>query len=81
MIPRRVIVALLIPAPVLIATFAVLLGGSALAQATEDHIAANVLKWVAVGALILLTVDLLLLVLALGVNAVARGEDDGPRQP
>jgi hypothetical protein len=78
LIPRREIVALLIPAPVLIVTFAVLLGGAALALATGEQIAAIVLKWVAVAAFILLVVDLLLLVMALGVNAVGRGGDDQP---
>ena len=76
MIPRRVIVALLLPAPVLIVSFAVLLGGSALALATGDRPAAVVLKWIAVTSLILLIVDLLLLVLALGVNAAGKSADD-----
>ena len=76
MIPRRVIVALLLPAPVLIVSFAVLLGGSALALATGDRPAANVLKWIAVASLMLLVVDLLLLVLALGVNAAGKSADD-----
>jgi hypothetical protein len=79
LIPRRVIVALLIPAPVLIVTFAVLLGGAGLTQATGDQIPAIVLKWIAAAALILLVVDLLLLVLALGVNAAMHGDDEsGP---
>jgi len=81
LIPHRLIVALLIPAPVLIVSFAVLLGASALTQAAGDQPAAFVLKWIAVAAVMLLVVDLLLLVLALGVNAVARGEDDERRQP
>lgn len=76
MIPRRVIVALLWPAPVLIVTFAVLMGGSALALATDDRIAASVLKWVAAAALLALVVDLLLLLLALGINAAERRGDD-----
>jgi hypothetical protein len=47
-----------------------------LTQATGDQIPAIVLKWIAAAALILLVVDLLLLVLALGVNAAMRGDDE-----
>jgi hypothetical protein len=76
LIPRRLIVGLLMPVPVLLVTFAVLLGASSLAGATSDGPAANVLFWLAITALLLLIIDLLLLVLALGIHAVDHNRDD-----
>ncbi len=73
MISRRLIAALLLPVPVLLVTFAVLMGGSALA----DAVAASVLFWIGIGALLLLVIDLILLLLALALRAAdPRGGDE-----
>lgn len=81
MIPRRLIAGLLLPVPVLVVTFAVLLGASALARATSDGPAANVLFWLAITAVLLLIIDLLLLVMALAIRAVEEDRDDEDRSP
>ncbi|HUE69525.1 MAG TPA: hypothetical protein VMP01_01445 [Pirellulaceae bacterium] len=74
MIPRRLIAALLLPVPVLLVAFAVLMGGSALA----DAVAGRVLFWTAIAALLLLVIDLILLVLALALRAADPRADDEP---
>jgi hypothetical protein len=76
LIPRRLIAALILPVPVLLVAFAVLMGGSALADAA----AAKVLYWIAIGALLLLVIDLILLLLALALRA-ADGRDDDAHRP
>ena len=66
--------------------FAVLMGGSVLAGATGDADAAVVLRWVAVGVLMLTVADLILVVGVLGIRALAdadrpdrgRSDDEGP---
>lgn len=68
------LVVLVAALPVLIVAFAVLMGGESLARATADAVSARVLFWVAMGALMLLVVDVVLLVGALGINAVAQRE-------
>jgi hypothetical protein len=60
--------------PVLVVAFAVLMAGEALARATQDAAGARVLLWIAMGVLMLLATDVLLLVGALGINALARRE-------
>jgi hypothetical protein len=57
--------------PVLVVAFAVLMGAEALARATLDTLGARVLLWVALAVLMLLVGDVLLLVGALGINALA----------
>lgn len=74
MIPRRLIAALLLPVPILLVAFAVLMGGSALA----DAVAGRVLFWIAIAALLLLVIDLILLVLALALRAADPRADDEP---
>lgn len=70
MISRRILVALVLPVPVLLVAFAVLMGGSALASAAGDAGAGRLLRWIAVASMILLVIDLVLLLVALGIRAV-----------
>lgn len=74
MIPKRVLLVLVYALPILMVAFGVLMGGYALAQAMQDLAGARVLLWIAVAALMLLTVDALLLLLVLGINAVEDGD-------
>jgi ABC-type uncharacterized transport system YnjBCD permease subunit len=72
LITRRLIAVLLLPVPVLLVAFAVLMGGSALA----DSLASRVLFWIAVAALLLFVINLILLVLALALRATDPHADD-----
>jgi hypothetical protein len=76
-IPRPVVVILVFALPVLVVAFAVVLGASALAQATQDLAGGLVLRWVAMGLLMLAITDLILLVGVLGVRAL----DEPPEPP
>ena len=75
MLPRPILTILVFSLPILVVSFAVLMGGSALARATEDLAAAQALQWVAIGLLILTVVDLVLLVGALGLKALGEKDD------
>ena len=79
MVPRPVLVGLVFALPVLVVAYGVLMGGAVLAQATLDEGGALALRWTAAAALMLLIVDLVLLVGALGWNAVARRDDSDDR--
>ena len=74
-IPRPVLTILVFALPLLVVAFSVLMGGSALAAATEDTPGAQALRWVAIGVLILTVVDIVLLVGVLGLNALGRGDN------
>ena len=81
MIPRPLLVALVFSLPILVVTFAVILGAARLAGALGDAPAAKALLWVAMGALIVLVIDVLLLVGALGIQALGPDSpDDEPRE-
>jgi len=73
-VPRSVLVVLVFALPVLVVAFGVLMGGAMLAQATLDEGGALALRWTAAAALMLLIVDLVLLIGALGWNAVSGRE-------
>ncbi|MEX2174814.1 MAG: hypothetical protein WD872_10660 [Pirellulaceae bacterium] len=73
-IPRRVLLVLVFALPALIVTFAVVLGASQLARVLGDAAGARGLGWLAVLSLMLLAIDALLLLGALGVNAIGRDE-------
>ncbi|MBC8870580.1 MAG: hypothetical protein H8E44_14250 [Planctomycetes bacterium] len=75
MIPRRILTVLVFSLPVLVVAFGVLMGGFILAQATLDAAGAKVLRWVAVSALMLTIADVVLLVGALGINALGDRDD------
>jgi hypothetical protein len=75
-IPRRYLASLVLALPVLVVTFAVLAGASFLTAGLGDAPGARGLRWVAGGALIVLVVDAILLLAALGIRAV-ENEDEG----
>lgn len=56
--------------PVLIVAFAVVMGGWGLAQGLGDPAGATALRWIAVTCIMLLVADGLLLLIALGLNAI-----------
>ena len=79
MIPRWMLTTLVFGLPILVVTFGVVVGASALATALGDVGGAKGLFWVGIVAVILLVVDVLLLVGALGVQAMERWRDEeGP---
>ncbi|MBC7854525.1 MAG: hypothetical protein IAF94_13915 [Pirellulaceae bacterium] len=78
MVPRRILVVLVLALPVLVVAFAVVMGGWGLAQGMEDPGGAAALRWIAMACLMLLIIDVLLLMMALGLNAI---EASGGRLP
>jgi hypothetical protein len=79
MIPRSVLFTLVFALPLLVVTFAVVMGGHALAQATGDATGAQVLWWVAMGCLMLTCVDLVLLIGVLGARSLGPPDGHGER--
>jgi hypothetical protein len=77
-IPRRFLSVLVLALPVLVVTFSVVAGASMLAAGLGDAPGAAALRWVAIAALIVLVVDALLLVAALGIRAVHEDEEQEP---
>lgn len=75
MIPRRYLVVPVLALPVLVVTFAVLAGATFLAAALGDAPGAAALKWVALGSLIVLVIDAIVLLALLGIRAVQEDED------
>jgi len=71
-VPRPVLTILVYALPLLIVVFGVLMGGFALAHGTGDQPAASVLWWVAMGCLMLVVTDLILLVGVLGIGSLSR---------
>ncbi len=76
---RRVLLVLVFSQFVLLVAFAVLIAGYALASATNDAMGATVLWWIAMGCLIMVAVDVLLLVGVLGISALVQHEP--PERP
>jgi hypothetical protein len=75
MIPRAFLATFVFALPILIVTFGVVLAASALANALGDAAGARGLFWVAMGALMLLVVDALLLLVVLGIRALEERRD------
>ena len=75
MISRRLLAIFVLGLPVLLVIFAVVMGGYLLAQQTEDAVAGSVLRWVGVACLMLLVIDVVLLVAALGIRALEQEEE------
>ena len=71
---RRLLLTLVFSLFVLLVAFAVLVGGYALTAATEDSPGAAVLWRIAMGCLMLIATDVLLLVGVLGVSALVGTE-------
>ncbi len=78
MVSKRTLTVLVLALPVLVVAFAVVMGGWGLAQGMGDPAGATALRWVAVACLLLLVMDGVLLLMALGLNAI---EASGARQP
>ena len=62
--------------PILVVAFAVLMGARTLADATGDSTGSGVLRWIAIGCLILLVTDIILLVGTLGVRELNKEQED-----
>ena len=75
LIPRRILVVLVLALPVLLVAFAVVMGGWGRAQGMGDPGGATALRWIAMGCLMLLVIDLILLLMALGLNAIEERRD------
>jgi len=79
MIPRWFLTTVVFALPILAVAFGVVLGASALTSALGDAAGAYGLFWCAMGALISLVIDALLLLVTLGIRAVdERHNEDGP---
>ena len=75
-VPRKVLIVLVFAYPLLIVSFGVLMGGYALLARTGDSSAALAMWRVGGGCLVLLVVDVVLLIGALGINAIATHRSD-----
>ena len=78
-VPRPILRILVFALPLLVCTFAVVLGVSALTQAMQDEVGARVLRWVAVLVLVLTVIDMLLLLGVLGLQALQDDDHPGSR--
>lgn len=74
MFPREILRTLVFGLGLLIVAFGVVMGGYALAQAIDAHLVAGILLGVGIGLLLLLAIDAILLLVALGINELGRGE-------
>ena len=76
MFPQPLLKVLVFGLGVLVVAFAVVMGGYALAHGTAEgpDPVANSLYGVGIGLLVLLVIDILLLLVALGVNELGRRE-------
>ena len=75
MIPRRLLATLVLGLPVLVVGFAVIACAALLAQGLGDVAGARGLFWAAMGTLIALVVDVLLLIGVLGLMALDEPHD------
>ncbi len=75
LIPRPLLIVLVYALPILIVAAVVVMSGYLLLQATGDQSGAAVMRWLSGGLLLLIVIDLVLLVAALGVNAIAQRPD------
>jgi hypothetical protein len=76
MIPRSFLVTLVFALPILVVTFGVVLGASALASGLGDAAGSRGLFWVAMVALVLLVIDAVLMLLVLGLRALDERRDN-----
>ena len=75
MIPRSVLISLVFGLVLMLVAFAVLMAFHALVLAMGDAVAARAIFWAAITCLVLLVVDVLLLLAALGLRAIDRSDD------
>ena len=80
MIPRWFLATLVFALPILVVTFGVVLGSSALASGLGDTAGSHGLFWVAMVALVLLVIDVVLMLMVLGLRALDERRDDNQRQ-
>lgn len=76
MVPRKLLIVLVLAYPLLVVSFGVLMGGYALLARTGDSTAAMAMWRVGGGCLVILIVDVVLLIGALGINALAAEQSD-----
>jgi hypothetical protein len=70
MIPRSLLAILVFALPILVVTFGVVLGASALADGLGDAAGSRGLFWVAMATLVLIVIDALLMLVVLGLRAL-----------
>jgi len=70
LILRKVLIVLVIALPLLLVAFSVVMAFYAIVQAGQDAVAANALWWIAMGILLLGTIDLVAIVGVLGIQAI-----------
>ena len=80
MISRRVVTVLVAGFAILGVACSLLMAVSMLVAALGDALGATVLRWVACGCGILVALDLVLLVVALGLNAIDPRQDENEGQ-
>ena len=81
MIPRFILAILVYCLPLFGVAFVVLIGAYALTQSAGDQTAAGALWWVAMGVLILLVTDAVLLLGALGLSSLTDWSDNDKSPP
>ena len=79
-IPRPLLFTIVFALPLTVVTFAVLMGGYALAHATGDAPAATVLWYMAMACMMLAGVDVILLIGVLGARALGTPEQRRDRE-
>lgn len=77
MLSRETLQALVFALALLVVAFAVVMGGAALAAALGDALLATVLRGVGISLVVLLAIDAILLLVALGINELGRGPPPG----
>ena len=78
MVTRRVLLTLVYILVTLLVALAVLAGLMMLAGQLQDAAAGLVVRWVAGGCLVLASIDLVLLIGALALREISRGEGGSP---
>ncbi len=81
MVPKKLLQVLVFALPLSLVGFAVLMGGSALARALGDPGGARALGWIAAAVLMLGLTDMILLITALGLQALAGPPPDPSGDP
>src|SRR5437667_4104172 len=76
MIPRALLITLVFALPILVVTFGVVLGASALANPLGDTAGSYGLFWFAIAAFVLVVIDVLLLAVVLGIRALEERRDE-----
>jgi hypothetical protein len=75
-VPKKVLQALVFAIPLTVMGFAVLMGGSAVVRAMDDPFGASVLAWIAAAFLMVGVADGLVLLVVLGLRALADHHQD-----